>query len=194
MQILTPPQHQVLAFVGACNRNYYEPTESQVQLWMDHPHPREAAYRTVRRDNTPASFPVETASSRMLSAMLSESLRPFQDAVASLAKQNLKLVSQWSGTVYATTERELVNPAESMIQHLIRLTWLEEVSPVAGETPGLRLTDLGRALLRDVETEDEHEADVSVVVLGRDDPLAYPTLIGQFATAGHGLLVDPILI
>jgi hypothetical protein len=34
---------------------------------------------------------------------------------------------------------------------------------------------------------------VSVVVLGREDPLAYPTMIGQLASVGAGLLVDPFL-
>ena len=44
--------------------------------------------------------------------------------------------------------RELVKPAETVIEHLVRLTWLEEVSGSV-EEPGLKLTDLGRALLRD---------------------------------------------
>jgi len=91
------------------------------------------------------------------------------------------------------TERELVTSAETMIEHIVRLTWLVEVpSPGNGE-PGLRLTELGRALLRDAETGDESKDEVSVVVLGREDPLAYSILVGQLAAAGPGLLVDPYL-
>ncbi|ODR15989.1 hypothetical protein BHQ23_31490 [Mycobacterium gordonae] len=51
---------------------------------------------------------------------------------------------------------------------------------------------MGRALFRSHEREDSDE-DVSVVVLGKDDPLAYPMLVGHLAAAGPGLLVDPYL-
>ena len=54
--------------------------------------------------------------------------------------------------VFGNSYRELVTPAESVIAHLIRLTWLEEDSGSDPE-PGLRLTELGRALLRDFEVE-----------------------------------------
>ncbi|MFE0590319.1 hypothetical protein [Micromonospora echinospora] len=79
------------------------------------------------------------------------------------------------------------------MEHLVRLTWLEKVAAPQGDDSGLRLTDLGCALLRDAETEEESDEDISVVVLGREDPLAYPILVGQFAAAGAGLLVDPYL-
>ena len=39
----------------------------------------------------------------------------------------------------------------------------------------------------------ESDQDISVVILGREDPLAYPILVGQLAAAGAGLLVDPYL-
>lgn len=86
-----------------------------------------------------------------------------------------------------------MTPAETVIGRLIRLAWLSEAAAPGGSEPGLRLTDLGRALLRDVMTGDEDDEDVSVVVLGLSDPLAYPILVGQLAAAGPGLLVDPYL-
>lgn len=94
------------------------------------------------------------------------------------------------GTV---TQRELVTPAETLIGHLVRLIWLEESDVGIDANPGLRVTDLGRALLRDAESGTEQGDDVSVVILGREDPLAYPILVGQLASAGSGLLVDPYL-
>lgn len=90
------------------------------------------------------------------------------------------------------SEQKLVKAAETLVQHLVRLRWLEEV-PGPREDVGLRLTELGRSLLRANETDGDTDGGVSVVVLGKDDPLAYPTLVGQLAAVGPGLLVDPYL-
>lgn len=197
MDILSDEQYQVLGFVGACNRNFYNPTARQVMLWRDNPTPAEAVHRTVRRQVGPSApapaVGLETASSRMLAAMIGESLRPMQEALASFAAQNFGLLSQLGHGTRTVTEREIVKPAETMIEHLVRLTWLEEIGAPRDEDPGLRLTNLGRALIRDVEMDMENDEDVSVVVLGREDPLAYPTLVGQLAASGEGLLVDPYL-
>jgi hypothetical protein len=99
----------------------------------------------------------------------------------------------WSSIMkVATTKRELVKEAEGALDHLIRLTWLQQVP--RGEDVGLRLTDLGQALLRDRDQElIEDDVAVSVVVLSAADPLAYARLVGHLAEAGPGLLVDPYL-
>jgi hypothetical protein len=39
MNILSDEQHQMLTFVGACNRYDYNPTGEQVMLWMQNPQP-----------------------------------------------------------------------------------------------------------------------------------------------------------
>ncbi|NMR29114.1 hypothetical protein [Crystallibacter degradans] len=196
MDILTDEQHQVLAFIGACNRNYYNPTGQQVMLWRDNPSPAQAVYRTVRRQSglsTPV-LPLDTSLSRMIAATMGGSFRPLQEALTASFMQNRRLAAQLGSiTAGIMTDRELVKPAETLLEHLIRLTWLEEVPSPSGGAPGLRLTDLSRALLRDVETDDDADEDVSVVLLGKEDPLAYPTLVGQLAAAGPGLLVDPYL-
>ncbi|MEU8166837.1 hypothetical protein AB0B97_10015 [Micromonospora sp. NPDC049004] len=197
MDILSDAQYEVLAFVGACNRNFYKPTGTQVMLWRNNRNPTLAVYRTVRRDVGPAvervvpPFEVSTAGNRMLASLLAERLRPMQEIFSAFAMQigQLGIGNQ----ARYVTERELVKPAESVVEHLVRLTWLEEVPAPQAEDPGLRLTDLGRALLRNAETDEESDEDVSVVVLGREDPLAYPIVVGQFAAAGSGLLVDPYL-
>lgn len=127
----------------------------------------------------------------MVASLIGDSFRPFQEMLAS-SFGSLANLGLGAGPRYVT-ERELVTPAETMIGHLVRLMWLAEVPAPGDGDPGLRLTELGRALLRDAETGDEGQEDVSVVVLGREDPLAYPILVGQFAAAGPGLFVDPYL-
>jgi hypothetical protein len=118
---------------------------------------------------------------RMLDATLSNQMRSIQETLATTSR----FLTQ------TTTRQELVKKAETVIDHLIRLTWLESVT-VSGNA-GLRLTELGRALLRDHEMDGVTQPDVSVVVLESHDPLAYPLLVGQLAEAGEGLLVDPYL-
>ncbi len=62
------------------------------------------------------------------------------------------------------TEQELFTPAETLIEHLIRLLWLDEV-PTTGHGTGLRLTDLGNSLLRHREADGASGDDpVSVVM------------------------------
>lgn len=75
--------------------------------------------------------------------------------------------------------------SESSVEHLSTLGWL------TAWIDRYSLTKLGAALLRGAEQADA--GDVQVVVLGREDPLAYPTLIGHLAEAGDALLVDPYL-
>ncbi|MDG4796958.1 hypothetical protein [Micromonospora sp. WMMD1082] len=195
MDILSEAQYEVLAFVGACNRNFYNPTATQVVLWRNNRNPAHPVYRTVSRPVGPATervvplYRLSTAGNRMVESLLGDVLRPIQDRMSVLATARVYL----AGHPRHVTEQQLVKPGETMTEHLVRLTWLEEVPAPHGEDFGLRLTDLGRALLRDAETDDESDEDVSVVVLGREDPLAYPILVGQFAAAGTGLLVDPYL-
>lgn len=195
MNILSDEQYEAMAFVAACNQNYYNPTGTQVELWHNNREPAGAVYETTRRKVSEGTSPadllgLQTASNRMIASIIGDSLRPFQNMLAS--SFGAPAILGFNGPRYVT-ERELVTPAESTIGHLIRLTWLAEIAAPGDGESGLRLTDLGRALLRDAETGDESEEEVSVVVLGREDPLAYPILVGQLAAAGPGLLVDPYL-
>lgn len=70
------------------------------------------------------------------------------------------------------------------LDHLIELGWITE-------SPGLRLTELGRALLAAAERAESGEGEAGIVVLDREDPFAYARLIGHLAKAKQGLLVDP---
>ncbi|WP_148639698.1 MULTISPECIES: hypothetical protein [Brachybacterium] len=196
MDILSVEQYEVMAFVAACNQNYYNPTRTQVELWRNNREPSEAVYRTTRRKVSEGTltgdfFGLQTASNRMVASIVGDSFRPFREMFASRIGPFANL-GPVAGPRYVT-ERELVSPAESTVGHLVRLTWLAEITAPADGEAGLRLTDLGRALLRDAETGDESEEEVSVVLLGREDPLAYPILVGQLAAAGPGMFVDPYL-
>ncbi|SUA14147.1 Uncharacterised protein [Mycolicibacterium aichiense] len=147
-------------------------------LWHNNPEPAEAEYRIVQGTGVGSMGSVVRDYERMVDTMLGSR---FQSTITSIRDQLLG----------KDARRELVKPGETFIGHLVRLTWLEE-TPGSGEEPGLVLTELGRALLRDRE-RGATEEDVSVVVLEGQDPLAYPILVGQLANAGAGLLIDPYL-
>lgn len=208
MNILSDERHQVLTFVDACNRNGYNPTGEQVMLWLQNPEPAEATYRIVEVPpvmpdvislipNTGVSEAV-LALGRMHDAALPIELK--ESLNSTLGRMVSRMYAEHAGADSlgsyvmrkATTKRELVKEAESIIDHLVRLTWLQTVP--RGADVGLRLTDLGRALLRDRDQElIEDDVAVSVVVLSAADPLSYARLVGHLADAGAGLLVDPYL-
>lgn len=80
---------------------------------------------------------------------------------------------------------EVVEEAESMVESLERLRWLQK------DSGRLRLTDLGRALLHDAERTEVVDTEASVVVLSSEDELAYAKLVGQLSRFDSGFLVDP---
>ncbi|MFE0590318.1 hypothetical protein [Micromonospora echinospora] len=79
----------MLAFVGACNRNFYNPTATQVLLWRNNRSPAQAVYRTVRRKIEPVVPPlgVNTAGDRMVASLVGDALRPMQEMWSSVAAQ-----------------------------------------------------------------------------------------------------------
>lgn len=198
MKILSDEQYRLLAFVAACNGSSYNPTAREVMLWRNNPDPREAEYRTVEVPGIGAGLAgLHPGGSFSALAGLYEPSESVQRMIDTITGRQLQSIHESLSAIasrYITgprTRRELVKEAETVIDHLIRLTWLETVT-VSGRT-GLRLTELGRALLHNREYETATQPDVSVVVLEGDDPLAYPFLVGQLAEAGEGLLIDPYL-
>lgn len=190
VNILTDQQYALLTFIAACNRNSYDPTEEEVMLWWDNRQPAPAEYKTVEVQSLfgGPSGPLSSLSAGSLFGT-SESLSKMLETM--VGNQSWSLGGPSGASFLPRTHRELVKPAETTLEHLVRLTWLEEIGP--DESPALRLTKLGHALLRDRERENTDSEDVSVVVLKADDPLAYPQLVGQLANVGEGLLVDPYL-
>ncbi|UOG23669.1 hypothetical protein MTX80_22875 (plasmid) [Gordonia amicalis] len=194
VNILTDQQYALLTFIAACNRNSYDPTEEEVMLWWDNRQPAPPEYKTVE---VPSLF---GGPSGPLSALSAGSLFGTSESLSKMFEtmvgdQSWLLGGPSVASFLPRTHRELVKPAETTLEHLVRLTWLEEIGPdeSPARPPALRLTKLGHALLRDRERENTDSEDVSVVVLKADDPLAYPQLVGQLANIGEGLLVDPYL-
>lgn len=87
----------------------------------------------------------------------------------------------WAGI----SESLLYGALESPVHHMESIGW------VRAEDGGAKLTDLGRALLRSADTEDD--AQGQVVILDHDSPLAYASLIGELSDIGDALLIDPYL-
>ncbi|WP_022872487.1 hypothetical protein [Nesterenkonia alba] len=76
--------------------------------------------------------------------------------------------------------------AHSMSRMLMGMRWLRST-----RDGGLTLTPLGKALLRGDQSDDSDSSQV--VVLDSDDPVAYPTLLGELSDMGQAVLVDPHL-
>lgn len=191
MDIVTPAQNRALAFVSECNRSGYRPSSVEIETWLSNPDPKEGVYKTEAVKN-PARF-FETAAiggntiGRMLEGMLAENER-FSAAVRDLYPSSRLPKDFWS----TRTRRVEVTPPETTVAHLIRLEWLAyEEHTTRGDE--VRITDLGTALLAAAERDEPQQGDVDLIVLDRDDPLAYPKLVARLHDVGEGLLVDPYL-
>lgn len=82
---------------------------------------------------------------------------------------------------------EMTSPGESEVDHLVRIGWLQ------ADRDRLAISRLGSAIYAAATRASVVESGPAIVVLGTDDPLAYPTLVGELADAGAGLLVDPYI-
>lgn len=100
----------------------------------------------------------------------------------------LKNPMRMAESIRSQMERMAFGPAEEIDAGLDRLQWIS-----ATADGRLKVTELGRALLRHAETSPEPDEEVIEIFLNRDDQLAYPQLIGTIADLGSGLLVDAYL-
>jgi hypothetical protein len=84
-----------------------------------------------------------------------------------------------------------ISDAEPVVEWLIRMDWLSPLNAAGG----LRLTDLGAALLAGLResppTFERSEEGSTAVVLDPSDPFVYAELTRLIASAGEALLVDP---
>jgi hypothetical protein len=78
-------------------------------------------------------------------------------------------------------------PAEPILNWLTRLGWLER-----GEVT-VRISQLGRAVLRAVEHQQREVQLPTEVTLGPDEPFDYGRVLGRIAEQRDALLVDPFL-
>jgi hypothetical protein len=75
---------------------------------------------------------------------------------------------------------------ETFIEHAVRLKWISG-------SDRLFVSRLGGALLSATARVVAAQAETDFVVLDRDDPLAYFTLVGRLAGFGQATLIDPYL-
>lgn len=94
-----------------------------------------------------------------------------------------------SSAMLDLTRPRKVRDAEPVVDFLLRLEWVQEPESKSGH---LRLTDLGRTLLRGLEAEAPAlpQPTVADIVLEPTDPLAWVHLTRVVASAGPGMLVD----
>lgn len=203
-QIVGSDQLRVLTFVHSCNRSHYDPTITEIGAWLRSPAPRDAVYETrpraMPRRQEPRAGVLRTQSNLFGGIKAQDILvtAGFTSGVAAAIKKNWGGITVQPGLFNvlgraadaSRVERVQVKPPETSTEHLLRLGWLRLV---AAESDRVRLTPLGLALLRSAELDEEEAEQASVVVLGSNDALAYPSLIGHLAELGEGLLVDPYL-
>lgn len=79
--------------------------------------------------------------------------------------------------------------AETYSQYLDRLGW------VTDSTEGIKLTKLGKAILKDLNSPkiDPSETGIVEVVLDPENPFAYASALGVIASVESALLIDPYL-
>ena len=181
--ILSAEQRRVLEYVHAANTGGYRPTYAQVDEWRRSPDPKPGKQGRVIRPATAGT----------LQRTMAEALAPGIGAIA----RSIMAMSSLEGVMGTPEVREADGPPETLIQSLVRLDWLSEspgsafTAPADGERR-LAATDLGRALLRAEQRQDSGSGDV--VLLSKDDPLAYAALMSRVADLdGNPLIVDPYL-
>lgn len=118
-----------------------------------------------------------------LSAAKSAALRNFASPVAPTNLFRRELVEPEVPPEYGPPI-----PAESFIDHLVRLEWLDQ-----DERKSLGVTPLGRALMRSAEYDESDSEALEVEVLNSNDEMAYPSFVRRLAEMGDALLIDPYL-
>ncbi len=194
VQIISSEQHRVLAFVATCNRNHYQPSQEEVEGWLASPQPNEARYEThVVEAKTTAlgrSFVTENLTKpyeNLFKGFMDNYRKQLAGINADLLGAAARSFEQANRRADATV-RVKVADAETPVEHGVRLGWIRE-----SDSRSLRITALGEALLQSAERADDEDTSLDVVVLGRDDALAYPMLVAHLAAAGPGLFIDPYL-
>lgn len=83
----------------------------------------------------------------------------------------------------------LMTSAEDVVEYFVRLGWV--MTEIDDEDERVMITDLGLAVSRAMEEQEDAAEDVVEIVLDPDDPLAFSKTIREISAAGPALLVDP---
>ena len=82
-----------------------------------------------------------------------------------------------------------ISPGETWRDYLVRVRW------AAGDVDAIRLTDLGRRILQELErpTVDLDDDNPIAVIIHPEDPFAYIRVFELIASQGGGMFVDPYI-
>jgi hypothetical protein len=95
-------------------------------------------------------------------------------------------------TVPAVARALGIKPAESRLEFLYRLGWID----IQGPSPEIEpedtvvITGLGRAVLASLEEGSLEQEIATTIVLDQDDPIAKARVMAEIASAGRGALID----
>ena len=197
VEIFSDEQLRGLRYIEAANLGGYQPTAAQVTEWVFRSDRRPAQRgRLIESAKPPAiSTAISTHLADIMNGLrqpsvmenLSEFMRPPVQKIADFLLPSTSgptsFSEQWMGTPARYGPGK---PAETYIEHLIRMSWL-----AADEAGGLRLTPLGRALMRSDAFGRQDEDGPTVIVLEADSPLSYVQLVGHIAGCGAAFVIDP---
>jgi len=182
VEIFSDEQSRGLRYGEAANSGGYQPTAAQVTEWVLRPSRRPAQRGRLIEPATPPTFPAAIGSH--LADMVTGLGQPkwmdnlaLTELVAPARGLGERILANTGGAV-SFSERFLGTPArygpgkpaKTYIEHMVRMSWID-----ADDTGGLRLTPLGRALVRHDAFSRQAEDEPSVIVLEADSPLSYVT-------------------
>ncbi|AUN42564.1 hypothetical protein [Tsukamurella tyrosinosolvens] len=199
--ILNDDQRRVLTFIREVNDGGFSPSGEDVTEWFERPDvlpgkvtveivefPWEQLSKAAMRNNVKspfAAFTEQMAGVSKIAETMNSMTSQFKwltdpPAMPEIARPDFARALSQPRT---RTRRE---PDETLIEQLTRLRWITTNSTGTG----LRLTDLGKALLR---SDQQRSSDDNVLVLHDDGPLAWASLLAEIGDAGNCTIVDPYL-
>lgn len=192
MEIFNDQQRDGLRYIEAANSGGYQPTAGEVNEWVLKRGRRPARRGPLIEPSKPSPMRVGLEQALAPQMRLGAALREQIDGIARVSMDRLLAQAREAGIFsYLDFTRTPARygpgtPAESYVDHMIRLGWLGQ-----GEAGGLLLAPLGKALLRDDTFNNGGGADAAVVILEAGSDLAYPQLIGHIADSGEAFVIDP---
>lgn len=219
--IVNDEQRLAMEFIATVNRGGYRPTAREINQWRLQPDPKaarkgkllEPEVPTVpeRRVRTGGASPFDNlfnSSAFKNWNLIGESLTKQLSGISAMQLAGLNssvmqaMAAVWRtnalslpGVEYKTIPGKPGKPAvygpdeppEKFLAHLRRLGWIER------NTRGrYSVTLLGQALL-DADIDDAQYEDSSVIVLAKENELAYAKVLGTIGGCGDAFVVDAYL-
>ncbi|MGP5581711.1 hypothetical protein ACTXOF_14455 [Glutamicibacter arilaitensis] len=102
-------------------------------------------------------------------------------------KKISSITDMLQSSIWGTSPR--YEKAETYSQYLVRVRWATD------STDGIKLTKLGKAILKDLNSPkiDPAETGIVEVILDPEDPFAYASALGVISSVENALLIDPYL-